>query len=86
MNGGNGNDTYIFGAGFGTDQIQGFGDVAGNQDIILFNSSVFSSFAEIQAAMQQVGANVTITKGADVITIQNVTLANLGQDDFLLVA
>ena len=47
---------------------------------------MFSSFAEIQAAMQQVGANVTITKGADVITIQNVTLANIGQDDFLLVA
>jgi Ca2+-binding RTX toxin-like protein len=86
MNGGNGNDTYIFGAGFGTDQISGFGDAAGNEDIILFNSSVFSSFAEIQAAMQQVGANVTITKGADVITIQNVTLANIGQDDFLLVA
>jgi hypothetical protein len=36
--------------------------------------------------MQQVGADVVITASpTDTITLQNVTLANLGQDDFLFV-
>ncbi len=62
INGGAGNDTFVFRTGFGTDTITGFGDAAGNEDVIAFDSAVFSSFAQIEAAMQQVGANVTITE------------------------
>ncbi len=36
LSGGNGNDTLVFASGFGSDAISGFGDAAGNQDILEF--------------------------------------------------
>jgi Ca2+-binding RTX toxin-like protein len=83
LNGGNGNDTFVFAAGFGSDVIQSFGDASGNQDVIDFASSVFADFAALQAAMAQSGNNVVISDGfGDALTIQGVTLASLGADDF----
>jgi Ca2+-binding RTX toxin-like protein len=83
LDGGAGDDTFVFQAGFGVDQIIAFGDKGANQDLIAFDSSVFTSFADVQAAMQQVGADVVITASpTDTITLTNVLLGNLGADDF----
>jgi serralysin len=81
--GGNGNDTFVFSAGFGNDVIQGFGDVNGNQDTIEFSRDVFADFAAVAAAMQQVGNDVVITDAdGNSLTVQRMTIAALGADDF----
>jgi hypothetical protein len=83
MDGSTGNDAFTFAVGFGLDTIQNFGDSGTNQDVIEFDSSVFASFAEVQAAMTQVGANTIITDDANNrITLTGVAMANLGADDF----
>jgi hypothetical protein len=54
--------------------------------VIEIQDSLFADFAAVQAASQQVGSNVVITLDAsNAITLQNVTLANLHQNDFNLV-
>jgi hypothetical protein len=54
--------------------------------VIRIEDSLFADFAAVQAASAQVGSNVVITLDAsNTITLQNVTLANLHQDDFQLV-
>lgn len=81
--GGNGNDTFVFASGFGSDIIQSFGDVNGNQDIIEFSKDVFADFTAVAAAMQQVGNDVVITDtGGNSLTLQRMTIAGLGADDF----
>jgi Ca2+-binding RTX toxin-like protein len=86
LNGSTGNDKFVFGPGFGRDTIGGAGADAGLApgDLILFDKDVFKNFAAVDAASAQVGLDVVITKNADnAITIRNVTLADLGADDFL---
>jgi hypothetical protein len=57
--------------------------VNGNQDIIEFSKDVFADFAAVAAAMQQVGNDVVITDtGGNSLTLQRVTIAGLGADDF----
>jgi len=83
MNGGAGNDSFVFNAGFGHDTLAAFGDAAGNQDIIDVSTAIFANFAAVQAHMTQQGANVLITvDAANDILVQGITLANLGADDF----
>jgi hypothetical protein len=54
--------------------------------VIKIEDSLFADFAAVQAASAQVGSHVVITLDAsNTITLQNVTLANLHQDDFQLV-
>ena len=48
--------TFVFAPGFGTDVIQTFGDVAGNQDVIDVSRAMFADFAALQAAMVQSGS------------------------------
>jgi serralysin len=81
--GGAGNDTFIFGPGFRHDTVGDFGDAGGDEDIIAFSTAVFDDFAEVQAAMVQVGADVVITaNGGHTVTLLNVLKQNLGADDF----
>ena len=83
LNGGANNDTFVFAPGFGKDTISQFGDISGNQDVIEFSPALFDSFAEVRAAMSQVGANVVITvDGANDITLTNMALASLDASDF----
>jgi hypothetical protein len=83
MNGGTGNDSFVFLEGFGNDTIVAFGDSGSNEDLIVFDSLIFASFAEVQAAMQQVGANTIVVDDAgNSVTFNNVAMANLGADDF----
>lgn len=84
--GGTNNDTYFFSSAFGADTIQSFGDVAGNQDVIAFSSNAVANFTALQSSMSQSGVNVQINLvGVGSITLSNVTLGNLGADDFLFI-
>ena len=87
LTGGTGDDTFVFKANFGLDTVQDFKDTANENDILEFSTSIFADFAAVQAAMTQVGADVLITvDGSNTVTLKTVTLANLGADDFRLVA
>ncbi len=78
--GGAGNDTFVFNPGFGNDVITDFGDVANNDDILEFSTSVFADFAAVQLATAQVGADIVITVTAsDLLTIKNKTIATWTQ-------
>jgi Ca2+-binding RTX toxin-like protein len=82
MNGGSGNDLFVFESDFGEDTITDFQTT----DRIQLDSDLFSDFAAVIAASQQVGADTVITLDADnSITLQNVQLASLQANDFLFV-
>jgi Ca2+-binding RTX toxin-like protein len=86
LTGGDGNDTFVFNeAGFGKDTITDFVAGEGTDDVIEFSASIFADYAAVQAAMTQSGAHVVIASGANSVTIQNVTIAQLHQDDFTFV-
>ncbi|MFC3321337.1 hypothetical protein [Mesorhizobium cantuariense] len=87
LTGGAGNDTFIFQAGFGKDTIIDFTAGAGSPDIIQFANTVFDDFASVLAVATQVGADTVITHdSSNVLTLKNVALANLHQDDFQFIA
>ena len=86
--GGSGNDRFIYNpVHYGRDLIRDFGDTAGNQDVIQFSIAVYADFADVQAHMHQVGANVVIGTlgGADTITLRNTLLSSLDSHDFMFV-
>jgi Ca2+-binding RTX toxin-like protein len=86
LTGGDGSDTLVFAAGFGHDIISGFAAGPKHGDVIEIDNAIFADFAAVQAASAQVGSNVVITVDADnSITLNNVVLANLHQNDFLFV-
>ncbi len=83
---GAGDDTFVFKAGFGQDTVADFTAGAASGDVIEIHDGLFADFAAVQAASQQIGSDVVITHdAANTITLQNVTLANLNQNDFHLV-
>ena len=83
LTGGAGNDTFVFHAGFGKDTITDFTAGAGSVDVIQIDTNVFADFAAVMNAASQVGADTVITADAsNVITLKNVTLSSLHQDDF----
>ena len=65
--------------------ITDFGDSAGNQEVIQFSKAIFRNFSALSGSMKQAGADVVITAGTDVLTINGVKLASLGANDFLFV-
>jgi len=86
LTGGADNDTFIFKAGFGLDTITDFAAGAASDDVIQFGNDVFADFASVLAAATQVGADTVITHGGNTLTLKNVALANLHQDDFQFIA
>ena len=89
LNGGAGNDRLVFQGAFGLDVVNGFGDVAGNQDLLVIQGSLFNSFAALNGAgrIAQVGADVVVRISVnDQITIRSVNLATIGADDFQFLA
>ncbi len=78
---GDGDDLLVFSDGGAADTIRDFtaGDV-----IDLTGETSINSFADVQAAASQVGADVLIDMGAgDSVTLLGVDLTDLHQDDFL---
>lgn len=88
LTGGADNDTFVFGSlSDGNDTITDFVAGAGTEDRIRFTSlSGFDDFQDVVNAMHEAGGNVVITLSAgNTITVQNTTIAQFHQDDFLLV-
>jgi Ca2+-binding RTX toxin-like protein len=88
MTGGAGNDIFFFhSAETGDDVITDFTAGAASDDVIrlIAFGGVFTNFADVLAASTQTGADVLIDLGGgDSLTLQNVSLANLHQDDFVI--
>ncbi|MBU3890840.1 DUF4214 domain-containing protein [Methylosinus sp. KRF6] len=72
-------ETFIFEANFGQDQISGFD----GSDRMQIDSSIFADWAHLIGATQQVGADTVITaSAADAITLKNVAVSSLNQNQF----
>ncbi|MEO1109809.1 MAG: calcium-binding protein [Pseudomonadota bacterium] len=82
-----GSDTFVFRFGeAGHDTITDFSAGAVSDDVIEFETAVFANFSEVLAAASDDGADTTIAIDANTsITLQNVTVSNLHQDDFQFV-
>jgi hypothetical protein len=83
LSGGDGSDRFIFASEFGIDTILDFAASGVASDLIEFSTSVFSNFAEVQAASTQDGANVVIEfDQANAITLSNTLLSDLNSSNF----
>ncbi|MBZ9709298.1 putative Ig domain-containing protein [Mesorhizobium sp. ESP7-2] len=82
-----GGDTFVFGPNFGNQVINDFVTGPGTEDVIEFENDVFADFASVLSAATQVGADTVITHDAsNVVTLKNVALTSLHQDDFQFIA
>jgi len=83
LTGGGGTDTFVFADGFGFDTITDFNQAQGDR-IDLTGVTAVTDFATLQTFALQDGTNTVIdfTDG-NVITLNNVTLTNLTQNDFI---
>lgn len=85
--GGLGDDVFVFKPNFGQDTLVDFQAGSSSVDVIEFQNTLFSNFTEVLAASTQVGSDTLITyDGDNVITLSNVALTSLHQDDFRFVA
>lgn len=83
LTGGLGNDTFIFAANFGKDIITDFVAGSGIGDVIDFAVDVFQDFQSVLNAATQVGTDTVIAYDVDnTVTLRNVQLSNLHEDDF----
>ena len=85
--GGDGNDTFVFAKNFGKDKIFDFQAGPDFGDVIAFQGNTFTSYQEVMNAATQVGTDVVINLDANnSITLCQVKLAQLHQDDFSFIA
>lgn len=76
-------DHFDFGTAFGNDIINGF-KTGANHDTITFSGGDFTSFAELQTHMTQVGANTVITLDpGSTIELMHTTIVHLVAADFV---
>jgi Ca2+-binding RTX toxin-like protein len=81
--GGSQKDTFVFRPHFGNDVIFDFAPGGGGHDVIQFRRDVFTDYADVSAAMTQVGTDVLITAdNGDTILILNVIVSSLVAADF----
>ncbi len=84
---GGGNDTISFRPGFGKDSVADFQVGSGSLDVIELANSLFTDFEDVLASAAQVGSDTLITYDAEnTITLKNVAMTSLHQDDFRFVA
>jgi Ca2+-binding RTX toxin-like protein len=83
LTGGAGDDIFVFSDtdGIATDTIADF-DASGN-DVIRLTMAGILTFADIQARMTQVGADVLLNFDTTDILLSNTTLASVTADDFI---
>src|SRR5215472_9174614 len=75
--GGSGDDTFVVDAGEGADEIQNFRPGTDSGDAVQLSGFSFSSFADIQAAMTQVGRDTVLDLGnGQSITFGNTTVGS----------
>jgi Ca2+-binding RTX toxin-like protein len=84
---GTGNDTIYFSPNCGTDTVTDFSGGAGVVDVMKLYGfgTAFDTFAEVQAAASQHGADTWIVLPGTTIILQNFTATTLAADDFVLV-
>ncbi|GJE02175.1 alkaline phosphatase PhoX [Methylobacterium isbiliense] len=83
LTGGAGSDIFALGQGDGQDTIRDFAVTGAERDVIAFNGGGVTSFAGVQAASQQVGADTLIRYSAtDSVLLQNVQASSLTAANF----
>lgn len=84
MTGAAGNDTFVYGTGYGADFINDFDD-AGN-DVIDLTAFGFTDYAaQVATLMTQVGVHVQLDFGMDnILQLRNTDIADMDAGDFLL--
>ena len=86
LSGGSGNDTFAFLKGHGHDTITDFAAGAATGDRIELDHQVYANFNSVLAASHQLGNDVVISAdGLDSITLTNMHIADLHQNDFVFV-
>ncbi|WP_134188229.1 S8 family serine peptidase [Methylosinus sp. sav-2] len=82
LTGDGGSDTFVFQASFGHDTISDFESV----DMMRFDQTVFADWSQLLGAAQQVGADTVISvDAANTVTLTNVAVASLNQNQFQFV-
>lgn len=82
--GGQGADVFLFEGEFGNDTITDFWAGDGRTDRIWLRDQGIETWEDLQDAMSQNGADVMIEIENGTITLQNIDLGDLVQDDFIL--
>ena len=85
LTGGTGNDTFVFRPGFGNDTVTDF--LAGTptqHDTLDLRGNGFASIQAVLDSTTDAGSNAVIQVGADSITLQSVTRAQLQEHDFII--
>jgi hypothetical protein len=73
------NDAFVFHNGFGKDTVSGFGAT----DSIQFDSANFANWATVLGDAKQSGSDTVITlDAADTVTLKNVAVSSLNQNQF----
>jgi beta-glucanase (GH16 family) len=81
--GGSGDDTFVINSSDGEDEIQHFRPGANSGDVVQLSGFSFSSFADIQAAMTQVGPDTVLNLGnGQSITFDNTTVSSFDASNF----
>ncbi|MDQ0423557.1 Ca2+-binding RTX toxin-like protein [Peteryoungia aggregata LMG 23059] len=84
---GSGNDTIVFRPDFGVDTVSDFQAGAASDDVIEFAGGLFTDFEAVLASATEVGSDTIISYDAhNSITLKDVALSSLHQDDFRFVA
>lgn len=87
ITGGAGNDLFVFKPNFGLDTVTDFQAGAGSADVLEFDSNLFADFEAVLAAAAQIGDDTVITYDAsNTVTLKNVALTSLHDDDVRFVA
>ena len=85
-----GDDTFVFGPGFGQDRLRDFTPGASGGDVLQFDDVGFMSFNDVMSHAVQRGPDTVITvigasdvNGPGVITLENVLKSLLTPDDMI---
>jgi len=79
-----GNDSFVFETGFGKDVVTDFIAGSGVADVIRIKDGLFANYTSVLAASSQVGSDTVLAYDiSNTITLKNVTMSNLNQDDFV---
>lgn len=86
LTGGSGNDVFVFKTGFGRDTITDFRTHGSSADVLEFARDLFDDFAAAMATAEQVGRDTVFTlDGNNDLTLKNVELSKITEDDFRFV-
>jgi Ca2+-binding RTX toxin-like protein len=85
LTGGAGKDTFSFERGDGSDIITDFAAGTSGPDLIRLNDYGFSTFAEVQAAMTQVGDDTHLALNSfETLVLRDTQVSSFDKGDFLL--